>query len=232
MDEHILELNCQIRSVNLSHASEDEPPLNLLGFAFQRDGVAANDDRGSIDEPMVAGVSRDRLHRRLLAGLLGIGGGMVMVPILVWIFAAQGLPAEHVLHVALGTSMATIFFTSLSSMRAHHRRGAVDADRQTRRRGSQHHQALAASRRSRSTGRPALGHSPLCPAWLRLARSTSCLTSRSCRAPVGLRDLRQLDGVAICLSPCTEDSPGRCPIRARARRGTHPFRSSSSRGGP
>ena len=55
-----------------------------------------------------------------LAGLLGIGGGMVMVPILVWIFAAQGLPAEHVLHVALGTSMATIFFTSLSSMRAHH----------------------------------------------------------------------------------------------------------------
>jgi len=61
-----------------------------------------------------------------LAGLLGIGGGMVMVPILVWIFAAQGLPAEHVLHVALGTSMATIFFTSLSSMRAHHRQGAVD----------------------------------------------------------------------------------------------------------
>ena len=36
MDEHILELNCQIRSVNLSHASEDEPPLNLLGLAFQR----------------------------------------------------------------------------------------------------------------------------------------------------------------------------------------------------
>lgn len=61
-----------------------------------------------------------------LAGLLGIGGGAIIVPLLVWAYTAQGLPAEHVLHVALGTSMATIFFTSLSSMRAHHQRGAVD----------------------------------------------------------------------------------------------------------
>ena len=44
-----------------------------------------------------------------LAGLLGIGGGMVMVPILVWIFTAQGLPAEHVLHVALGTSICLLY---------------------------------------------------------------------------------------------------------------------------
>jgi uncharacterized protein len=61
-----------------------------------------------------------------LAGLLGVGGGAIMVPLLVSVYAAQGLPQEHVLHVALGTSMATIFFTSLSSMRAHHQRGAVD----------------------------------------------------------------------------------------------------------
>ena len=61
-----------------------------------------------------------------LAGLLGIGGGAVIVPMLVWVFNAQGLPAAHVLHIALGTSLATIFFTSLSSMRAHHQRGAVD----------------------------------------------------------------------------------------------------------
>lgn len=61
-----------------------------------------------------------------LAGLLGIGGGAVMVPMLAWVYAAQGLPPAHILHVALGTSMATIFFTSLSSMRAHHRHGAVD----------------------------------------------------------------------------------------------------------
>src|SRR5207244_13436064 len=61
-----------------------------------------------------------------LAGLLGIGGGAVLVPMLVWAFEAQGMPVHHRLHVALGTAMATIFFTSLSSMRAHHRHGAVD----------------------------------------------------------------------------------------------------------
>lgn len=61
-----------------------------------------------------------------LAGLLGIGGGAIIVPMLVWVYAAQGFPPEHILHIALGTSLATIFFTSLASMRAHHQRGAVD----------------------------------------------------------------------------------------------------------
>jgi uncharacterized membrane protein YfcA len=61
-----------------------------------------------------------------LAGLLGIGGGAVVVPMLVFVFTAQGLPAEHILHIALGTAMATIMFTSLSSMRAHHGHGSVD----------------------------------------------------------------------------------------------------------
>ena len=60
------------------------------------------------------------------AGLLGIGGGVIMVPLLVLVFTAHGLPAEHVLHLALGTTLATIVFTSISSMRAHHARGAVD----------------------------------------------------------------------------------------------------------
>lgn len=61
-----------------------------------------------------------------LAGLLGIGGGMVMVPMLVFVFSAKGFPAEHMMHLALATSMATIVFTSASSVRAHHRHGAVD----------------------------------------------------------------------------------------------------------
>jgi uncharacterized membrane protein YfcA len=43
------------------------------------------------------------------AGLLGIGGGSVMVPILVMLFAAQGFPSGDVMHLALGTSMAAIF---------------------------------------------------------------------------------------------------------------------------
>ncbi len=61
-----------------------------------------------------------------LAGLFGIGGGALIVPRLVWAYAAQGLPAEHILRMALGTSMATMFFTSLASTRAHHRHGSVD----------------------------------------------------------------------------------------------------------
>jgi uncharacterized membrane protein YfcA len=60
------------------------------------------------------------------AGLLGIGGGAVMVPLLVIVYTAQGLPADHVMHMALATSMAAIVFTSVSSMRAHHAHGAVD----------------------------------------------------------------------------------------------------------
>jgi uncharacterized membrane protein YfcA len=60
-----------------------------------------------------------------LAGLLGIGGGMIMVPFMALILSAQGIPQEHVLKMAVATSLATICFTSLSSVRAHHRRGAV-----------------------------------------------------------------------------------------------------------
>ena len=60
------------------------------------------------------------------AGLLGIGGGFTMVPILALIFAARGFPAGHVLHLALATGMATILFTSASSVRSHHSRGAVN----------------------------------------------------------------------------------------------------------
>lgn len=60
-----------------------------------------------------------------LAGLLGIGGGMLIVPFMTMILTARGFPLEHVVHAAIGTSLATILFTSLSSVRAHHRRGAV-----------------------------------------------------------------------------------------------------------
>lgn len=61
----------------------------------------------------------------LLAGLFGIGGGAVMVPVLTVMFAAQGFAPEYVVHLALGTSMATIIPTSLSSLNAHHKHGAV-----------------------------------------------------------------------------------------------------------
>ena len=60
------------------------------------------------------------------AGLLGIGGGAAMVPVLAFIYAAKGFDAGQVVHLALGTSMATILFTSVSSVRAHHGHGAVN----------------------------------------------------------------------------------------------------------
>lgn len=62
----------------------------------------------------------------VLAGLLGVGGGLVIVPMLTFIFTSQGMPPEHILHLALGTSLASIIFTSLSSVRAHNAHGAVN----------------------------------------------------------------------------------------------------------
>jgi uncharacterized membrane protein YfcA len=63
-----------------------------------------------------------------LAGMLGIGGSALQVPLLVWLFEAQRLPPEHIVHLAVGTAMATILFTSVSSARAHAVRGAVRWD--------------------------------------------------------------------------------------------------------
>jgi uncharacterized membrane protein YfcA len=62
------------------------------------------------------------------AGLLGIGGGMLMVPFLTMLLSTRGFPLEIVVKVAIATSLTTILFTSLSSVRAHARRGAVRWD--------------------------------------------------------------------------------------------------------
>lgn len=62
----------------------------------------------------------------LLGGLFGIGGGTVLVPVLLLLFDAQHFPPEHLLHLALGTSMATILFTALASLYKHHQHGAVN----------------------------------------------------------------------------------------------------------
>ena len=60
------------------------------------------------------------------SGLLGIGGGSSMVPVLAFIFAAKAFTAPHVVHLALGTCIATILFTSTVSVVSHHRRAAVN----------------------------------------------------------------------------------------------------------
>jgi uncharacterized membrane protein YfcA len=59
------------------------------------------------------------------AGLMGVGGGMLLVPFLTVIFSAQDFAQEHVIKMAVATSLATILFTSISSVRAHHQHGAV-----------------------------------------------------------------------------------------------------------
>ncbi|MEQ1740460.1 MAG: sulfite exporter TauE/SafE family protein [Methyloglobulus sp.] len=61
----------------------------------------------------------------LLAGLFGIGGGMVIVPVLVFLFKAQGIPTDLVMIMAIATSLAAIILTASSSVFAHHRLGSV-----------------------------------------------------------------------------------------------------------
>ena len=61
----------------------------------------------------------------VMAGLLGVGGGLIIVPVLAWIFHGQQINEAMIMHLAIGTSLATIVVTSISSVRAHHRRGAI-----------------------------------------------------------------------------------------------------------
>lgn len=64
----------------------------------------------------------------MLAGLLGVGGGIVIVPVLFLLFNALNISDQVAMHVAVASSLATIIGTSISSARAHHSRGAVDPD--------------------------------------------------------------------------------------------------------
>lgn len=61
-----------------------------------------------------------------MAGLLGVGGGGIMVPVFAMLFVMQGFAKDEVMHLALGTSMATIIFTSFSSMRAHYKKSNIE----------------------------------------------------------------------------------------------------------
>tara|TARA_B110000261_G_scaffold70586_1_gene82315 strand:- start:642 stop:1439 length:798 start_codon:yes stop_codon:yes gene_type:complete len=62
----------------------------------------------------------------LIAGLLGVGGGIVIVPVLFWIFTSLNFPDEILMHMAIGSSLATIIPTSISSARAHYLKGSID----------------------------------------------------------------------------------------------------------
>lgn len=62
------------------------------------------------------------------AGLLGIGGGMILVPFMTMVFTSLDFPPQLIVHMAIATCLATILFTSISSVRAHHLKGAVRWD--------------------------------------------------------------------------------------------------------
>lgn len=78
-----------------------------------------------MDWTLIAGLLALGTATGFAAGLLGIGGGMLMVPFLTFIFTLKGFPNQHVVHMAIATSLATILFTSVSSVRAHHKHGGV-----------------------------------------------------------------------------------------------------------
>ncbi len=61
----------------------------------------------------------------LLSGLFGIGGGIVLVPFMIWLFGEADFPTDHIVHIAIATSLATIIPTSISSVIAHQRIGTL-----------------------------------------------------------------------------------------------------------
>lgn len=78
--------------------------------------------------PLIAALLASGAVAGVLAGLLGMGGGIVLVPAFAAIFTAAGYGTGQLMQVCLATSLATIVVTSLRSVLAHHRRGAVDLD--------------------------------------------------------------------------------------------------------
>ena len=81
-----------------------------------------------LDPLLIAELALLGICTGFLAGLLGIGGGMLMVPFITLIMDARGVPPDLAVKMAIATSMATIIFTAISSVRAHHKRRAVRWD--------------------------------------------------------------------------------------------------------
>ena len=85
-----------------------------------------------IEPALIALLAALGLTSGFLAGLLGIGGGMILVPFTSAMLTARGVEPALALKMAIATSMSVIVFTSVSSVRAHHKRGAVRWDLVTR----------------------------------------------------------------------------------------------------
>lgn len=101
------------------------PGLGSAALPTPRHGFPDVDDPGSL-AILLAALAAAGVAAGLIAGLLGVGGGIVVVPVLYYAFGLVGVDEDVKMHVAVGTSLATIVPTSLSSLRAHARRDAVD----------------------------------------------------------------------------------------------------------
>lgn len=102
---------------NLTHCKITQLPHNALSFIIPKNVFSmAEFLLASLLLGAIAGMS---------AGLFGLGGGVVIVPILAWMLTIQKIPEELVMIMAVATSLSTIIFTSVSSIFAHHKRGYV-----------------------------------------------------------------------------------------------------------
>lgn len=80
----------------------------------------------SVIIPLVLALAATGAIAGILSGLLGVGGGIVVVPVLFWVFKALGYPVDLGMQVAVGTSLVTVAITAFSAARAHYKRGSVD----------------------------------------------------------------------------------------------------------
>ena len=116
------------RACRPAYAEARQPPVDHAGHTRRLEvhrQARGQEGLNAVDISLVVAFVALGCLIGFLAGLLGIGGTMIMVPFLTIIFTHENFPREHLVHLAVATAMATILFTSISSMLAHHRRGAV-----------------------------------------------------------------------------------------------------------
>lgn len=108
------------------------PAVSMMKFTIHRPCASARQPQQNEDKLILELILPTLLlylalgaFAGVMAGLLGVGGGLIIVPVLAWIFRSQSMNEAIIMHLAIGTSLATIVVTSISSVRAHHRRGAV-----------------------------------------------------------------------------------------------------------
>jgi uncharacterized protein len=102
--------------------------MPVWGQVLQAPSSIENHNNMTLEPLLIAQLLILGIGTGFLAGLLGIGGGMIMVPFLTYFITARGVSPDLAVKMAIATSMATIIFTSISSVRAHHKRGAVRWD--------------------------------------------------------------------------------------------------------